>query len=54
MGKYCLGESSFHLVVFQVHHLLCEGSLCCVNLLQPLERNKVHLNAFIFQEEQLW
>lgn len=28
----------FHLVIFQVYHLLSEGSLCAIYLLQPLYR----------------
>lgn len=29
-----------HLVIFQVNHLLCKGSLCVVYLLQPLHREE--------------
>lgn len=31
----------FYLVIFQVDHLLRKGSLCAVNLLQPLHREGV-------------
>lgn len=32
------GKWMFHLVIFQVNHLLCEGSFCAIYLFQPLYR----------------
>lgn len=41
------GKWMFHLVIFQVNHLLCEGSFCAIYLFQPLYRKDWDIRSVV-------
>ncbi len=53
-----IGKLIFHLVIFQVNHLLCESGLCVIYLLQPLYRKdwetKERLLILSWKQSQLF